>query len=68
MNERYTLTGKIVSGARQAAFFTQLDWVLEQCRQKLGFKPYPGTLNLEIASPDEARARLATKGRDAQNF
>jgi len=26
------------------------------------------TLNLEIASPDEARARLATKGREQQNF
>jgi len=55
MNERYTLTGKIVSGARQAAFFTQLDWVQEQCGQKLGFKPYPGTLNLEIAEWDTAK-------------
>jgi len=48
MNDSYTLTGKIVSGVRQAAFFTQLDWVQAQCEKKLGFKPYPGTLNLAI--------------------
>ena len=44
----WVLTGEIVSGAREAVFFTQLDWVQEQCKTKLGFKPYPGTLNLEI--------------------
>ena len=48
MADSYTLTGKIVSGAQQAAFFTQLDWVQEQLEDKYGFRPYPGTLNLEI--------------------
>ena len=43
------VTGKIVSGAKQAAFFTQLDWVQKQCDQKIGFKPFPGTLNIEIS-------------------
>lgn len=42
------LTGTYVRGAGKAAFFTQLDWVKEQCRAKLGFVPFPGTLNLEI--------------------
>jgi len=48
MSNKCTLKGKIVSGAKKAAFFTQLDWVLEQCSEKLGFKPFPGTLNVEI--------------------
>ena len=48
MNKELVLTGKIVSGVRQAAYFTQLDWVQDQCMDKLGFRPYPGTLNLEI--------------------
>ena len=48
------LTGKVVTGARQAAAFTQLDWVMEQCAEKLGFRPYPGTLNLEIVAEDLA--------------
>ena len=48
------LTGRVVTGAKQAAAFTQLDWVMEQCAEKLGFRPYPGTLNLEIFTGDLA--------------
>ncbi len=48
MNDPLKITGKIVSGAQQGAFFTQLEWVREQCLEKLGFAPWPGTLNLEI--------------------
>ena len=48
MNDHLKITGKIVSGAKQGAFFTQLEWVREQCLKKLGFTPWPGTLNLEI--------------------
>jgi CTP-dependent riboflavin kinase len=52
MIKEMTLTGKIVSGVKQGAFFTQLDWFQSQCRDKLGFEPYPGTLNLEISIDD----------------
>jgi CTP-dependent riboflavin kinase len=54
LSKNRVLTGKIVSGIKQGAFFTQLDWVQEQCLEKLGFKPYPGTLNLEIAHENMA--------------
>jgi len=40
----------VATGSRTAAHFTQLDWVQKQCREKLGFTPFPGTLNLVIAS------------------
>ena len=50
MNDKLTVTGKIVSGEKKGAVFTQLDWVQNQCQEKLGFKPFPGTLNLEIES------------------
>ncbi len=46
----WVLSGKIVRGVKEGAFFTQLDWVQQQCLEKLGFRPYPGTLNLEISS------------------
>ena len=46
------LTGKVVTGAKQASLFTQLDWVMKQCGEKLGFIPFPGTLNLEIVADD----------------
>jgi CTP-dependent riboflavin kinase len=49
MEEDLAITGKIVCGAGEGAYFTQIGWVQRQCVEKLGFKPYPGTLNLEIS-------------------
>ena len=49
MAEDLVITGKIVSGAGEGAYFTRIEWVQQQCDEKLGFKPYPGTLNLEIS-------------------
>ncbi len=49
MSKKRKVTGKIVSGVGQGAFFTRLDGFQEQCREKLGFQPYPGTLNVEIS-------------------
>ena len=48
MNDNLIVTGKIVSGQKKGALFVQLDWVQQQCQKKLGFSPFPGTLNLEI--------------------
>jgi len=54
------LQGRIVRGSGQAASFTDLDWVREQFRHKLGFEPYPGTLNLQTSKEDaQAIYRLA---------
>ena len=50
--KKLNITGKIISGAGEGAYFTQIDWVQQQCHKKLGFKPHPGTLNLEIASDE----------------
>jgi len=52
MEEDLVISGKIVSGAGEGAYFTRIDWVQLQCNEKLGFKPYPGTLNLEISAED----------------
>jgi len=50
MRNQLEIHGKIVSGTKQGAVFTQLGWVQEQCLEKLGFAPWPGTLNLEIST------------------
>jgi riboflavin kinase len=42
------ITGVIHSGAGKGAFFTQVQWVVSQCEQMLGYKPYPGTLNIHV--------------------
>jgi CTP-dependent riboflavin kinase len=49
MEKNLVISGKIVRGAGEGAYFTQIGWVQQQCDEKLGFKPYPGTLNLEIS-------------------
>jgi len=46
------ITGVIASGAGQGAYFTQVDWVVRQCAEKLGFIPFPGTLNVTIQEKD----------------
>lgn len=48
MKRKWILQGRVVAGSQTAAHFTQLDWVQQQCREKLGFAPFPGTLNLII--------------------
>ncbi len=54
--------GEIVKGAGKAAFFTRLDWVVEQCVSKLGFTPFPGTLNLKLADDCNFERELPALG------
>lgn len=42
--------GRVVSGRGEANAYVSLDWVRGQIYEKLGFHPYPGTLNLELSS------------------
>jgi riboflavin kinase len=42
------LKGKVFSGNGEGAKFIQLPWVKSQMAEKLGFTPYPGTLNIRI--------------------
>jgi hypothetical protein len=46
------ISGVILSGAGKGAFFTQVDWVVEQCRKMLGYRPFPGTLNVSVNDSD----------------
>ena len=42
------ISGVIQSGAGKGAYFTQVDWVAEQCENMLNMTPFPGTLNVRI--------------------
>ncbi len=42
------MRGIVRDGQGQGSAFTQLDWVREQFRDKLGFEPYPGTMNVQV--------------------
>lgn len=62
MECRQIFTGKIASGVGKAAFFTQLDWVTEQCVTKLGFSPFPGTLNVRVADDCDLGGKILQTG------
>ncbi|MGH7773687.1 MAG: DUF120 domain-containing protein [Candidatus Binatia bacterium] len=47
------VTGVIFSDLGKAASFMALDWVQKILREKLGFSPYPATLNLRLESDEE---------------
>ena len=42
--------GWVVSGVGRGAEFLSLEWVQRELRQRLFLLPYPGTLNLRVAS------------------
>ncbi len=46
------IRGIIQSGAGKGIYFTQMDWVVEQCSRVLGYKPFPGTLNVQVSGED----------------
>jgi CTP-dependent riboflavin kinase len=56
---RMTLEGTLCSGLGEGAGFIALDWVDRQFRDKLGYRPYPGTLNLSVEGTEWATAREA---------
>lgn len=54
MKNSIVITGIITEGLKESSFFTGIPWVKEQFITKLGIDPYPGTLNLDIADPEDA--------------
>ncbi len=42
------LTGKVITGLGEGQYYISLDGYRAQFREKLGFDPYPGTLNIKL--------------------
>lgn len=55
-----TLEGKIITGLGEGRFYTNKEQYEKQFVEKIGIKPYPGTLNLQV-DPKEANEFLAGK-------
>lgn len=51
---RKKLSGVVFSDLGQAGAFMSLDWVQKTLRERLGFSPYPATLNLRLSSEEAA--------------
>jgi len=62
------ITGVIFTDLGQGASFMGLEWVQRVIRERVGFAPHPGTLNLRLESPEEMELwkdlRMSMKGVD----
>ncbi len=52
------LEGSVVSGLGDGAYYMSRKRYLEQFRKKLGFIPFPGTLNLRLRGADDVAERM----------
>ncbi len=57
-----TVKGKVFSGHGEGKKFTELPWVRKEIRERLGFEPYPGTLNLSLSSDIKIGNLLSKSG------
>jgi len=55
--------GKVFSGGGEGARFTELPWVKKQMAEKLGFIPYPGTLNIKLTEDKVNIKKLLKKAK-----
>jgi riboflavin kinase len=58
-DEGFEFEGVVFSGMFQGGYYISQEGYAKQIREKLGFQPYPGTLNLRLREDDlERRRRL----------
>jgi riboflavin kinase len=58
MARQVVFKGKIVSGMGEGRYYTEQSGYVEQFQTKLGFVPFPGTLNVEIEHIERNKLRL----------
>ena len=58
-NDNYVIKiqGKVFSGLNEGAYYMSQQGYKKQFKQKLGFTPYPGTLNLKLISNTDIKNR-----------
>ena len=59
--KRIKLSGTVFSGGGEGKKFLELPWAKRQIKQKLGFAPYPGTLNVKLYEESVKRRQLLEK-------
>jgi riboflavin kinase len=48
-----TIRGRVFTGLGEGAYYVSLDGYRQQFRNKLGFDPFPGTLNLQLVNDSD---------------
>ncbi len=52
------LEGRVFTGLGEGAYYTQIPHYVREFERKLGFRPYPGTLNLRLVGRDDLLKRM----------
>jgi len=66
--EKVVLEGRVFTGLRDGRYYMSLDGYRRQFREKLGFDPYPGTLNIRMDRPEKKLLLLQRKGIELSGF
>jgi riboflavin kinase len=53
-----TLEGTVFTGLGEGAYYTQKEFYRKQFIEKLGFDPFPGTLNLKLTAEYDLKTRM----------
>jgi CTP-dependent riboflavin kinase len=59
-----TIYGTVISGAGTGSTFISIPWAQQQVEAKLGFPPYPGTLNLQL--PHDLAAKIKRRLQESE--
>jgi len=51
--ESYVFVGRVFTGLGEGRYYMSLEGYKKQFKEKLGFEPYPGTLNLRLETPSQ---------------
>ncbi len=63
--EEITLEGRLFTGMSEGSYYVSRDGYRKQFIEKLGFDPYPGTLNLKLSSAFDVKMRGELEARSA---
>ena len=58
LTDKVHFKGKVISGMGEGRYYTEQKEYVEQFKERLGFAPYPGTLNVEIKYIERNKLRL----------
>jgi riboflavin kinase len=61
--EKIKLSGIVFSGGGEGKKFLEIPWAKRQIKEKLGFAPYPGTLNVKLSAGNVTRRNILEKVR-----
>jgi riboflavin kinase len=66
--KRIKLSGTVFSSRGNGKKFLELPWVKQQITEKLGFAPYPGTLNVKLSKENAKRRKLLVNAPSAKIY